>query len=194
MANRSSDKKPLVSPSSFSPTADIPSTNTVFEDDDDVSVTTEVSLQPSPGSLTIFGIKIPLQLFNGLLAGITVVTNVGLVVTLTLYAKSLDQKSDIYSILMFNAVLFPIILFAIALIQKSTVEKDMILVPWKQWKIISYTGVLNAFNALLVIYTSDPSRTPAYLQAILMTTTIPYTVVCRYIMLKQGIENYFLKE
>ena len=154
---------------------------------DDEAVDTEVTVSPSPGIANIFGFRITLQALNITLAIATVVSNVAQVVSLPLYAKAVDHSgSDAYNVLLFTAFWFPWVFFSIALIQKFTVERTMSLFPWHQRKFILIAGLMNAMNGLLVVYTADPARTPAYLQAILMTFTIPYTVLCRFLMLRKG--------
>lgn len=44
----------------------------------------------------------------------------------------------------------------------------------------------SSVNGLLVVYASDPLRTPPYLQALLSCTLIPFTIVARLLILKKG--------
>lgn len=59
---------------------------------------------------------------------------------------------------------------------------------------LSRNGIITAFKAgvanecagLLAIYPGLPTRTPPNIQAILTLSLIPFTVLVRYLMIKQG--------
>jgi hypothetical protein len=53
-------------------------------------------------------------------------------------------------------------------------------------KIIFALGLFTALNGILVVFASPPNRTPGYLQGILSTTSIPFTIICRIIFLRKG--------
>jgi len=67
---------------------------------------------------------------------------------------------------------------------KITPEMHRYVKSNKHWKFI-LIGVCNAFNGILIVFSSDVTRTPAPLQAILLQVTIPFTLFFSKIILRK---------
>ncbi|XP_071944136.1 crt homolog 3-like [Antedon mediterranea] len=130
---------------------------------------------------------------NVFLTVMTVITNVAMNVSLPLYSESMDKTNtngtnrvDEYPVLFLSSFWFPFVFFSIVFLnswcqgcssmRSSVPQRTMIL-----------CGALNSVNGLLVVYASDPTRTAPELQAVLSTSIIPFTVVCRYLILRKGV-------
>lgn len=50
-------------------------------------------------------------------------------------------------------------------------------------------GFLNALNGVLIVYSSPTDRTPLFLQPILSTSVIPFTVILRFFVLRKGVSG-----
>ncbi|XP_070549294.1 crt homolog 3-like [Ptychodera flava] len=109
-----------------------------------------------------------------------------MVVTLPLYSQSLENKSDPYYLLFSSSLIFPFFFFALLLITKAF-DRTVSLRLRAPLKYVLAAGCLNALNGLMVVYASDPSRTSPTLQAILSTSIIPFTVIARYVIIRQGV-------
>ncbi|XP_070559933.1 crt homolog 3-like [Ptychodera flava] len=156
---------------------------------DEKLMTGRSNQQTSPSRLNIFSSParvVGLKTFNIVLSVATVITNVATNVTLPIFSQSLDNYSDPYYILFSSSLLFPFFFFFLLVISKfcNSSVSFRLKAPIKY---VFVAGFMNALNGLLVVYASDPSRTPPALQAILSTSVIPYTVIARYVMIRKGV-------
>ncbi|XP_072025556.1 crt homolog 1-like [Amphiura filiformis] len=129
--------------------------------------------------------------FNIFLSVITVLTNVMMVVSLPLFSGTVDEHNDEYPVIFFTAIWFPVFFFGLVLLQKyvspSSIKWRSMAGNFHSQSINLFVGFLNCINGILVVYASDPSRTSPALQALLSTSVIPFTVICRYIFLRKGV-------
>ncbi|XP_077985154.1 uncharacterized protein LOC144439444 [Glandiceps talaboti] len=142
--------------------------------------------QKQPQVITSPFKSISLRTFNVFLSVMTIVSNVAMNVTLPLFTESLQGYSDPYYVLFSSSFLFFLIFFIILALSKAF-NRSVSFRLSAPMKYAILAGILNALNGLLVVYASDPSRTPPVLQAILSTSIIPFTVVSRYIITRVGV-------
>lgn len=108
-------------------------------------------------------------------------------VSLPLFAGDMvNHGSDPFTVLSFSAFWFSFVFFFILFVSKLYCQHKLKLKPQAGYFQVFIVGFLNSLNGLLVVYASDPDRTPPYLQAVLTTTSIPYTVGFRYLILRKG--------
>jgi drug/metabolite transporter (DMT)-like permease len=81
---------------------------------------------------------------------------------------------------MFNIFFWPITYYRF---KKGIITNEMIFYK-NHYKLI-LTGIFDALNGLLIVYSSSLQRTPGSLQAILMQSIIPFTIVFSKIILKK---------
>lgn len=130
---------------------------------------------------------VSIKWMNTLLAILTIITSVSMVVTLPIYAGAVNRAGGDTYVVLFNAGLwFPVVYILVTLCIKFSVDRSITLRPKGNVKIIAAIGFLTGINALLVVYASPPNRTAPYLQGILSTVTIPFTVIGRYLVLRKG--------
>ena len=106
---------------------------------------------------------------------------------------TVDLYNDEYPVILYTAIWFPVFFFGLVAFQKSVAPSSLgnlrsIFGNWRNHGVNAFVGFLNASNAILVVYASHPSRTSPALQALLGTSVIPFTVGCRYIILRKGKE------
>ncbi|XP_071499392.1 chloroquine resistance transporter-like [Diadema antillarum] len=135
-------------------------------------------------------LHIPLPIFNVFLTIMTILGNLMMVVTLPLLSQSMTtaNSTDEYPVLFFSSLWFPLFFFLLVGINKY-IEPTMPLRPTVSHRTMILVGALNSMNGLLVVYASDPSRTSPQLQSILSTSIIPFTVICRFIILRKGVSR-----
>lgn len=126
---------------------------------------------------------------------LTILLNVGAMVTLPIYSAAIMKAGSApYFMILWNTFWFAI-LFSLANLctyLKAIYDKrHRNLFPTTSWKMAILVGVMYSINGILVVYASPPSRTPSYLLAIMYSTTTPYCMVFRYLILKKG-EFYIL--
>lgn len=137
------------------------------------------------------GTLIALNIFFAVL---TVVGQVGQNVSLPLWANaassncspyrnnSIEEIMDPFFILSFASLSFVIVfgfMTLIALLVNFNAIKASLKFP--QWQLM-LIGCCDAFNGILVVFASSPSRTAPFLQAILGNIVIPLTIVLRYVV------------
>ena len=103
---------------------------------------------------------------------------------------TVDYYNDEYPVIFFTAIWFPVFFFGLVFLQKfiapNSIQWRSILGTWRNVPVNLFVGLLNCLNGILVVYASDPQRTSPSLQALLSTSVIPFTVICRYIFLRKG--------
>ena len=117
----------------------------------------------------------------GLVAGM-----VGQQVGLPLFIGSFGGTTGPYFIVLwcsflFNCFFWPIVFFKI---RNGTITPEMRNYK-KHYKLV-LIGVFDALNGILIVYASPLSRTPGALQAILMQTLIPFTIIISKLILKKS--------
>ena len=147
---------------------------------------------------TNFHIQIPLTVVNILLSILNIVSQVGMTVTLPLFTTALGTHKACgvygkaiagpYFVLFFTALWFPVVFFAWVFIAKF-LNRNFSLRLNSSMGFVVLLGFLNAMNGVLVVYSSPSDRTPQYLQPILSSSVIPFTVILRYLILRKGISG-----
>ncbi|XP_041378008.1 uncharacterized protein LOC121390290 [Gigantopelta aegis] len=99
----------------------------------------------------------------------------------------ISAGGDPFILLVGVGFIFPFVFGLLIMIMRCTLIPSLSLKPCAGWRVLLLVGFLVTMNGIMVVFASDSSRTPPYLQAILQTTIIPYTVVCRYLILRKGI-------
>ncbi|ESO84332.1 hypothetical protein LOTGIDRAFT_236301 [Lottia gigantea] len=125
---------------------------------------------------------------NIFLAVMNVVWNVLMNVSLPVYAGTMNViGSDTFALLMICNIWFMIVFVVVMVLIKYTIKKDLSFKPCAAWKWLFVMGLTTTLNGIFVVFSSPPDRTPPYLQGILATTSIPFTVFFRFLILKKGI-------
>ena len=129
---------------------------------------------------------------NVILAFLNVVSNVAMNVSLPVFAGTMNEiGGDTFVLLLNSCVVIGVLFVLTTLLAKHTIDSSIEFKPASTWKIIFAMGLFTALNGILVVFASPPDRTPGYLQGILSTTTIPYTIICRLIFLRKGMHYTF---
>ncbi|KAK7490961.1 hypothetical protein BaRGS_00017833 [Batillaria attramentaria] len=155
----------------------IQNTNTRSTDTDQPSVTVEMTPRPPTSALRVFGVAVT-----------SVLMNVMMNVSLPIFAGTMEVVGgDTYVVLLYGAMTFPVVLAAMTLALKVTVDRSLSLKPTSAWRTFFLLGLCNTLNGVGVVFASPPDRTAPYLQGILATIQIPFTVFCRFLILRKGI-------
>jgi drug/metabolite transporter (DMT)-like permease len=93
-----------------------------------------------------------------------------------------------YFVLFFTAFWFPVVFFACVLLAKLLNRGFSLHLSCSQ-KRVALMGLFNALNGVLIVYSSPSSRTPVFLQPILSTSVIPFTVILRFLLLRKGLSK-----
>lgn len=124
---------------------------------------------------------------NVILALLNIIFNVGMNVSLPIYAGTMDYVGGDAYVLLSQACLWFVVIFVIMTQMLHYVFDNRInLKPNASYKILFIMGLLTTLNGILIVYASPPDRTPPYLQGLLSTTSIPFTVICRIIGFRKG--------
>lgn len=91
--------------------------------------------------------------------------------------------SDDYTLLLYTGLCFPVFSGTVMLLCTWVGHSNAALVPPTAKRILVTLGLLWTFTGVCSTFGSHPLRTPPYLQGILMTTRIPFTIVIRRIVL-----------
>ena len=67
------------------------------------------------------------------------------------------------------------------------VDRSLTLYPTCRWHVYLTMGLTTTLNGVGGSFASLPSRTAPYLQGILATIIIPFTVLCRFLLLRKGL-------
>ena len=128
------------------------------------------------------------NLRNVILAILNVVFNVAINVSLPIYAGTMDViGGDAYVLLTQGVGWFVVILVIMTQALHYLFDNRITLKPTASYKVLFIMGALTTLNGIFVVYASPPDRTPPYLQGLLATTSIPFTVICRIIWLRKGM-------
>ncbi|XP_060085314.1 uncharacterized protein LOC132564700 [Ylistrum balloti] len=134
---------------------------------------------------------LPPRLRNVIIAVLNVITNVMMNASLPVYADTMNQVGGRAFVLLVNTSLVVSVLFALMtlFVKYSKMDPNASLRPKSSWKVLFAMGLFTTLNGILVVNASPSNRTPPYLQGILASTVIPYTVLCRLILLRKGIST-----
>ncbi|KAK3104794.1 hypothetical protein FSP39_010283 [Pinctada imbricata] len=128
------------------------------------------------------------QTRNIVLAVLNVLSNVMMNVSLPIYAGTMNESGGDTFVLLINTCFIISIMFVLTtLFAKKFIDPTVTFKPTSKQKIYAMMGLFTALNGIFVVYASPLNRTPGYLQGILSSTTIPFTVLCRLIFLRKGI-------
>lgn len=125
---------------------------------------------------------------NTLIAIMNVFSNVLMNTSLPVYAGTMEViGSDIFVLLFITCIIITVVFTLLTLFVKYTkIDSRATLRPTSSFKILFCMGLFTAMNGILVVYASPPNRTPPYLQGILQSSVIPFTVLLRLIILRRG--------
>lgn len=128
---------------------------------------------------------------NVLIAVFNVISNVLMNVTLPVYAGTMETVgSDIFVLLFITCCIITVVFTLLTLfVRYSKIDSSATLRPTSSYKILFMMGLFTAMNGILVVYASPPDRTPPYLQGILQSSVIPFTVLLRLVILRKGISK-----
>ncbi|PVD36922.1 hypothetical protein C0Q70_03915 [Pomacea canaliculata] len=128
------------------------------------------------------------------IAFICVITSVAMNVSLPVVAATMESvEGNVFTVLLYSALWFPLVFAVLALaaegrtLKKVTVDKSLSLAPTSTWRVYCIMGLTMGLNGLIVVFASPPSRTAPYLQGLLSTSLIPFTVLSRFLLLRKGI-------
>jgi len=112
--------------------------------------------------------------------------NICQLIGLPLFLGSLKGVFGVYFVLawcslLFNLYFWPIVYYRI---KKNIITPEMRNYP-HHWKLV-LIGICDALNGLCIVYASLPSRTPGSLQAILVQSVIPLTLVFSSMLLRKS--------
>lgn len=124
------------------------------------------------------------------IAILNVITNVIMNVSLPVFAGTMTSPEvggDAFVLLIQTSITVTVIFAVMTMVVRySKLDPTASLRPTASWKVLFAMGLFTTLNGILVVNASPPDRTPPYLQGILSATVIPYTVVCRLIILRKG--------
>ena len=130
---------------------------------------------------------VPIDCLNVFLAFLTRSMLVFKTIALPAYTSAVTNSgSDPFSVALIAGFWFQWFFLLVALIYKVFIDSSMNLLPTTEWKIMLLIGFLNGVAGIPLVFASDPKRTPPYLQSLLSTLVIPYTVIFRYLILRKG--------
>ena len=131
---------------------------------------------------------VPIDCLNVFLAFLTLSTLVFKTIALPAYTSAVTNSgSDPFSVALIAGFWFQWFFLLVSMIYKVFIDSSMNLLPTTEWKIMLLIGFLNGVAGIPLVFASDPKRTPPYLQSLLSTLVIPYTVIFRYLILRKGM-------
>ncbi|XP_038067525.1 uncharacterized protein LOC119737330 [Patiria miniata] len=126
------------------------------------------------------------QKLNIILTVLTIISNLMMFVSLPLLNNTVNKYNDYYPVILYTSFWFQPFFFGLVFINKflnpMAETKSSV-----SHKLMALLGLLNATNGILVVYAADPKRTSGSLQALLATSSIVFTVIFRYIILRKGV-------
>lgn len=127
------------------------------------------------------------NLRNIILAVLNLFFNIVVNISLPIYAGTMEKVGgDMYALLAQAAIYFTLLFILLTYFAKVTIDRSISMKPTASFKILLLMGFLTTMNGILVVFASPPDRTPPYLQGILQTTVIPYTIIFRLLILRKG--------
>ena len=131
---------------------------------------------------------VPIDCLNVFLAFLTLSTLVFKTIALPAYTSAVTNSgSDPFSVALIAGFWFQWFFLLVAMVYKVFIDSSMNLLPTTEWKIMLLIGFLNGMAGIPLVFASDPKRTPPYLQSLLSTLVIPYTVIFRFLILRKGM-------
>ncbi|XP_067658087.1 crt homolog 3-like [Haliotis asinina] len=195
--NVQNDKHPIISPadeSDFENSGRYRGTGNVYpplppKETGPVDIVTLLRVPNEPQTRTTGKLGLSRGALTVFIAVINVVANVLMNVSLPVFAGTMDHVGgDTFVVLLVSSLWFPVIFAVMTLVMKYQTGISLSsFKPTANWKILLTVGFATTMNGVLIVFASPPSRTPPYLQGILATTVIPYTVVGRFFILRKGI-------
>lgn len=126
---------------------------------------------------------------NILLCLLNILAMSGVLVTLPQVAGGFsdpDVKSDAYVALLIVAMWFPVIYLIQLVFIKIFIDRTTPIRPTVPWSYMVISGCTLGVGIALTSFVAIPSRTPPYLQAILQTLSVPFTVLVRLVIVGKG--------
>ncbi|XP_065188822.1 uncharacterized protein LOC135819524 [Sycon ciliatum] len=130
---------------------------------------------------------------NIALSVLTVLAQVGMTVTLPMFSSALGSHmicgelkpvGDVYFLLLFSAFWF-IVFFGTLLLLARFLNPEFSLRSNVSHSNRVLLGSFNVLNGLLLVFSSPDDRTPVFLQPLLSTIIIPFTVFFSYVILRK---------
>lgn len=95
--------------------------------------------------------------------------------------------SDPYFLLLFGSLLFTVFFGLWYAVRVAMGLTDHAVNARQPHMDIAGSGLMTSFNGLMVVFSSPTTRVAAFLQAILSNTTIPFTIICRWLLLNEKL-------
>jgi drug/metabolite transporter (DMT)-like permease len=106
-------------------------------------------------------------------------------VGLPIFIGSFGRITGPYFVVLISSILFNIIFWPIIYFRTKSGKITEEMTNYKKhWKLI-LIGVFDALNGILIVFSSALERTPGALQAILIQTIIPLTIISSKLLLKK---------
>ncbi|XP_076470511.1 uncharacterized protein LOC143300613 [Babylonia areolata] len=120
---------------------------------------------------------------------LNIVCFLGVRVALPIYSENTGKAGgDVFTLLLYISLWFPVVLGAVAILYKALWDRSVTLLPVAvRWRVLWAMGALTLANGFCATFASPPSRTAPYLQGLLITMRIPFTVLMRLAILRKGI-------
>jgi hypothetical protein len=125
-----------------------------------------------------------------LLCVLNIIAMSGVLVTLPLVAGGFSDsaaQSDSYVGLFVIIMWFPVVYLVQLVFVKLFIDRSTPLKPSIPWSYMVISGSFLGIGIALTSFAAPPSRTPPYLQAILQTLTVPFTVIARLVVVRKGL-------
>ena len=119
-----------------------------------------------------------------------IIDTVAAIIVLPITSKRIIAQGNSVFIMQFLAAIVSAVLaFIFLLFYKYFKEGRTIWIYPKleDFQMSFVMGMLNVVSFIFIMYGSPPSRVPQYLFSILQTSAIPMTVLCKYILFRQGM-------
>jgi drug/metabolite transporter (DMT)-like permease len=110
-------------------------------------------------------------------------------ILLPLFIATEQRDADPFFVLFFCSFIFNFVFWPLTAVgyYRGTITKSMFEYKGK-WKVFM-TGVFNALNGFMVVFTSSAVRVSPPLQAILVNTSIPFTIIMSKLILGKHYRN-----
>ncbi|XP_046559199.1 uncharacterized protein LOC124268213 isoform X2 [Haliotis rubra] len=106
---------------------------------------------------------------------------------LPVWASTFDEIGSDVFVGQFVDTFWELLILSAVYLAWKCFDREVPLRPTVSLKSLAIYGLTNALTGAFIVFASLPERTPPYLQSIIGSSLIPFTVICRYIMLRKGV-------
>ncbi|XP_067659081.1 crt homolog 1-like [Haliotis asinina] len=132
------------------------------------------------GGLSINAKSIILSLF-------ALLGHLGTSLVLPIWSSTFDKIGSDVFVGQFVDTFWELLILSAVYLGWKFFDRELPLRPTVSLKSLAIYGFTNALTGAFIVFASLPERTPPYLQSIIGSSLIPFTVMCRYIMLRKGV-------